>query len=198
MAGEGRETVRRLGREQLENIFLATSPCTLGSIKPPCYTGYHTMGQVLTYKELKTIENYKTVRLISGHGYLLEVFIYQRFWSRDLSGKILVFWIDGCFMGGGCLRNERWWHMEVQLYGDFAERSRLFFFLSSHVLMMSVFDRMWAVILQSNLMAPFTKGKTGHLMDSGFCFKSFNDNFFWENLGNWKLNSSSLLNPATD
>ena len=79
MAGEGRETVRRLGREQLENIFLATSPCTLGSIKPPCYTGYHTMGQVLTYKELKTIENYKTVRLISGHGYLLEVFIYQRF-----------------------------------------------------------------------------------------------------------------------
>ena len=71
--------MRRLGREQLENIFLATLPCTPGSIKPPCYTGYHTMGQVLAYKELKTIENYKTVRLISGHGYLLEVFIYQRF-----------------------------------------------------------------------------------------------------------------------
>ena len=53
-----------------------------------------------------------------------------------------MFLIDGCFMGGGCLRGKRWWHMEVQLFGEFAERSRHFFFLSSHVLMMSVFDRM--------------------------------------------------------
>ena len=36
--------------------------------------------------------------------------------------------IDGCFMGGVCLR-DRWWHVEVQLYGEFAERSRHFFFL---------------------------------------------------------------------
>ena len=87
------------------------------------------MGQVPAYNRLKTIENYKTVRLISGHGHLLEVFVYKRFWSRDLTGKILVFWIDGCFMGGGRLRDERWWHMEVQLYWEFAEISRHFFFL---------------------------------------------------------------------
>ena len=66
--------------------------------------------------------------------------------------------------------------------------------------MMSVFDRMWAVILQSNLyyMAPLSKGKSGQLMDSGFCFKSFTDNFVWQDFGNWKLNRGSLLNPAID
>ena len=68
-----------MGREQLENIFLAASPRAPGSTKPPCYTGYHTMGQVLAYKKLKTIENYNTVRLISGHVHLLEVFVYKRF-----------------------------------------------------------------------------------------------------------------------
>ena len=125
---------------------------------------HHTMGQVLAYKRLKTIENYKTVRLISSRGHLLEVFVYKRFWSRDLTGKNLVFWIDGCFMGGGRLRDKWWWHTEVQPYGEFAERSRHFFFLSSHVLMMSMFDRMWAVVLQPNpyYMAPLSKGKSGH------------------------------------
>ena len=175
--GWGQRNCGEIGEGATWNIFLAASACVPGWTKPPCYTGYHTVGQVPAYKRLKTIENYKIVRLISGHGHLLEVFIYKRLWSWDLTGKILVFWIDGCFMGGGRLRNERWWHFEVQLYGEFAERSRHFFFLSSHVLMMSMFDRMWVVILQSNLMAPFRKGKSGHLMDSGFFFTSLTDNF---------------------
>ena len=83
--------MRRLGREPLENIFLAASPRVSGSKKPPCYTGYHTMGQVPAYKRLKTIENYKTVRLISGHGH------YQRcLFTRDSDLGILLgkFW---CF-----------------------------------------------------------------------------------------------------
>ena len=121
------------------------------------------MGQVFAYKRLNTIENYKTVRLISGRGHLLEVFVYKRFWSRDLTGNNLVFWMDGCFMGGGRLRDKWWWHAEVQPYGEFAERSRHFFFLSSHVLMMSVWLHVSCGITAKPLLLVCTWRHGGHV-----------------------------------
>ena len=49
-----------------------------------------TMGQVVTYKRLNAMENYKTVSPKSGHGPLRVVQTY-----RALTRKILVLWIDG-------------------------------------------------------------------------------------------------------
>ena len=55
----------------------------------------HMMRQVVAYKRLKTMKNYKTIMPISGCSRLWEVIVYKRFTHGALTGKILVFWIAG-------------------------------------------------------------------------------------------------------
>ena len=69
------------------------------------------MGQVATYERLKTVENYKTIGPKWGHGCLCSFTRGSDY--RDLTGKILVFWIVG-----GCLQ-------EVVVYGGLCFSKKL-------------------------------------------------------------------------